>query len=155
MSRHYSSPEEAFEARVKPNPTGCLEWTGAKIKDGYGMIKVGGVSTLAHRFSYERHVSAIPSDRKVLHTCDNPSCVNPDHLFLGTDQDNVDDMFAKGRGRKASGEAHGRTKLTETDVLAIKSDPRKYRDIATAFGIGKSTVGYIKSGKNWPHVRLP
>lgn len=152
MTRHFATPDEAFAARAVRAASGCLEWTGARIKDGYGVIKVTGKSTLAHRFSYERSIGPVPDGMKVLHRCDNPSCVDSDHLFLGSDQDNMDDMFAKGRGRKARGTGHGRTTLTEMDVLAIRADARKLRDIAAAYGIGKSTVGYIKSGKNWAHV---
>jgi hypothetical protein len=148
----YFDPRDALKARTKIADNGCMEWTGSTISDGYGMMKVSGKSMLAHRFSYTQAFGEIPEGQLVLHRCDNPSCVNPDHLFLGTDQDNVSDMFAKGRGRKAKGSGHGRTNLTEDQVRSIRADPRKLRDIAADYGLGKSAVGYIKSRVNWGHI---
>lgn len=148
----YSSPAEALAARTVRRETGCVEWIGCTNHAGYGSMKVNGRTMLAHRASFELNRGPIPEGQWVLHRCDNPPCVNPDHLFLGDVQANVDDMMAKGRGRKAKGVGHGAAKLTEDQVRAIRADPRKLRDIAPDYGIGKSTVGYIKSRKIWGHI---
>ena len=99
---------------------GCWNWTASKNSAGYGQInrtrKLGPM--LAHRFSYELHNGAIPDGLFVLHTCDNPACVNPAHLWLGTDQDNTDDKMAK--GRCPAGEGHYNHRLTDNQVVAIR-----------------------------------
>lgn len=100
------TPEQRFWARVKKTST-CWLWTGAKIPDGYGSIWVEGKPTAAHRISWEIHHGKIPNGMCVLHDCpggDNPACVNPKHLFLGTKQDNAIDREKKGRGVDTSGE---------------------------------------------------
>jgi hypothetical protein len=89
---------EKLRVRYAPIPdTGCWEWYGAFNNYGYGSIRVDGLRVGAHRASYVAHVGPLPSNMQVLHKCDNPSCVNPDHLFLGTQSDNVYDMVHKGR----------------------------------------------------------
>lgn len=96
----WPSAQERWEANVERVKSGCWEWTGGKNRGGYGQLRVDGGrnKTPAHRFSYELHVGPIPEGMKVCHSCDNPGCVNPDHLWVGTQADNVHDMMAKGRG---------------------------------------------------------
>ena len=100
-----SRPLRSFEALFwghMEKTAACWFWTGATVKDGYGTIRVGGRQAIArgaHRVSWELHNGPIPSGQLVLHTCDTPACVNPNHLFLGTHQDNADDKIAKGRDR--------------------------------------------------------
>jgi hypothetical protein len=92
------TPHERMMDRTKECPKSeCIEYAGYVNKDGYGRLRAGGDKILAHRLSYEHNVGEIPEGLLVLHKCDNPSCVNPDHLFLGTDKDNHDDAIAKGR----------------------------------------------------------
>lgn len=83
--------------KSKPTSTGCIEWTGRKDKDGYGLYKVKGKYKAAHRVSYQQSFGEIAPGLLVCHTCDVRNCVNPDHLFLGTNLDNINDMLKKGR----------------------------------------------------------
>lgn len=110
--------EERFWASVQKTDN-CWEWMGSKVKKGYGRFSYQGhKDDYAHRFSWElANGESIPSGSLILHKCDNPSCVRPDHLFLGTYQDNVDDMWAKGRGR--CGENSASHKLTDEQVRQI------------------------------------
>lgn len=117
----------------------------------------GGKGVYAHRAAWEIANGPIPDAPAilVLHKCDNPSCINPDHLFLGDYVDNALDMVAKGRATRApqEGEKNNHAKLTEDQVRAIRSDMRKLSEIATDFGIGQSTASQIRTRKLWPHVR--
>ena len=102
----------------------------------------------------------IPPGMFVCHKCDNRRCVNPDHLFLGLNRDNVDDMVRKGRQcRGASrsafapkGSSHKMARLTEADAASIYADARRYKDIAADYGVALSTVGYIKTKATWKHI---
>jgi hypothetical protein len=89
----------AFLAKVKLAPSGCWEWIGARVASRwpYGQFRAHGTLVLAHRYAYEEFVGAIPAGMVVMHTCDNPPCVNPDHLAVGTQSDNLRDMARKGR----------------------------------------------------------
>jgi len=112
-----------------------------------------GVSTgKAHRFSYQHFKGPIPEGMCVCHTCDNPSCVNPDHLFLGTHTDNMRDKMSKGRGGHLIGSRHQGSKLTEQQVLAIRADKRRQIDIAAAYGIKQPQVSEIKRRVAWTHI---
>lgn len=93
------TPGERFDAKVdKSGPGGCWVWTGKRSREGYGRFSLDGRLVNAHRWSWERAVGPIPNGLLVCHHCDNPPCVNPEHLFVGTIQDNTRDMLAKGRG---------------------------------------------------------
>jgi hypothetical protein len=109
-------------------------------------------SGLAHRFSYAMANGPILNGLFVLHKCDNRKCVNPAHLFLGTCQDNTDDMIAKGRARRARGEDIGNARLTAAKVIAIRDDKRSHIQIAEEFGISRSAVSAIKTKRNWAHI---
>ena len=107
---------------------------------------------LAHRVSWELYRGKIPAGLCVLHRCDNPSCVNPEHLFLGTKKDNALDREHKGRGRLSHGEFSGFNKVTNEQVLEIRNNPETSRKIAPKYGISDRMVRYIKSRSNWKHI---
>ena len=93
-------------ARTKPNEAGCWLWQGARSSKGYGSVRYSGRAIGAHRLSWLLHKGPIPDGLHVLHSCDTPACLNPEHLFLGSNQDNVTDKIAKGRLRVPSGAEH-------------------------------------------------
>lgn len=141
-----------IEARSIPEPnTGCWLWTSYRSGNGYGRVSVGGKMCQAHRVSWEAHKGAIPAGLCVLHRCDTRSCVNPDHLFLGTHNDNMTDMVRKGRSVRpdSAGEAHGRAKLNYASVAAIRADNRLQRVIAAEYGVSRAQISMIRLGKNW------
>lgn len=116
--------EERFHEKYEiVEPGGCWVWMAGTSSTGYGLVHTGSRMERAHRMSWELHNGPIPEGKGyhgtcVLHRCDVPSCVNPNHLFLGSQAENMADMNAK--GRVSRGEAHGHAKLTETDVLDIR-----------------------------------
>lgn len=151
---------ERFWAKVDKRGLGeCWEWRGATTADGYGWLSLGGRNgpAGAHRISWNLHKGSIPDNLWVLHRCDNPRCVNPEHLFLGTTQDNTADMVAKGRHRPPPypiGEQQWSAKLTAEKVRLIRSmaDNYSHRDISSRFSISKTQVARILCGKSWRHV---
>ena len=105
--------------RVTVMSNGCMEFDGYRDKDGYGIVRISNKSQRAHRVSYALSIGPIPEGLLVLHRCDNPPCVNPDHLFVGTDNDNAQDKVTKGRGIIV--EKNGHNKLTPDDVFKDQS----------------------------------
>ena len=130
--------------------TGCWNWSGARTRDGYGRIVSGGKEYYTHRLSYAVHVRTIPEGLHVCHTCDNPRCINPSHLFLGTNADNVADKVRK--GRHGFGGRHWNSRLTETLVDVIRgciAAGVKQRTLSEYFRISEAQVSRIKSGDRW------
>lgn len=145
-------PEERFWKYVNKTET-CWLWTGALFDNGYGAFSVNRKSMKAHRFSWELHYGPIQDGQRSLHKCDVRKCVRPDHLFLGTDQENVADRVLK--GRSARGEQSGPSKLSAQQVVEIKrllSSGIGQREIARRFNVCKSTIGNIRCGHTWGHV---
>lgn len=138
--------------------TNCWVWQRAKTGEGYGSFRVNGVLLLAHRVSYEQSYGVHPGKLDVLHKCDNPSCVNPAHLTLGTARENAVDMVIKGRwsgGIRPSGSNNGNSKLVDKQVLQIRklgASGMQQRTIARKFGLAQSTVGRILRRKMWKHL---
>lgn len=119
---------------------GCWVWTGNKDHNGYGYMKVDGKQKIASRLSYVLHKGDIPEGMNVLHRCDNPICVNPEHLFTGTQKDNLADMDKKGRSNRPHGTKHGGTKATEATVKAIRKSRLPRKVLAQTYGLSLSQV---------------
>ncbi len=148
---------ERFWEQVERINGGCWLWTGKKIRGGYGDFVIAGRHIIAHRWSWMEANGAVPEGLLVLHRCDNPPCVNPMHLFLGTQQDNMDDQLAKGRRPPAKGEQNKHARLTATQVEQIRDLVRqglRNPAVAARFGICPQYVSAIASGKSWGHLPL-
>lgn len=158
-------PAEKFIDRFldKVSITGdgsCWFWM-ASTTFGYGKFKTTRLMQ-AHRASYEFFRGRIPNGLLVLHRCDNPGCVNPAHLFLGTHADNVADKMAKGRQAKGEvlakhrrllrGERNNNAKLTNEQVLSIRSSRASLRDLAAQYDVAESAISRIRNGKRWGHL---
>jgi hypothetical protein len=145
---------ERFMALVEKTAT-CWLWKGGTFDDwGYGIWPKKGWPKRTHRMSWQIHFGPIPNDMKVLHCCDNPPCVRPDHLFLGTDKDNHDDMVSKGRRKEQRGSQHGLSKLTEDrvrELRTLRSQGLSYRALGRIFSIDASTAHAAVNG-GWKHV---
>ena len=159
MPRVVRTAEEVrkfIEANSLVSDTGCWVWQGKFATTGYGQLEWNrpGVRRLtgAHRVSYTTFKGE-PGSLHVCHTCDNRACVNPDHLFLGTNADNRADMVAK--GRQARGVDQKLHKLTEDQVLEVRrlvAGGMTHVDVASIYGVHRSNVGYICQGKTWRHI---
>ena len=157
-----------FFRKIKINhETGCHEWKAARSGGGYGQFNLRGRMVGAHRLAYFLATGTDPAGLNACHSCDNPSCCNPDHLFLGTDADNMLDKTRKGRNNCPRGEAHGsrtqpwswqrgearwNAKLSSADILSIRTDPRNSREIAGQYCVSRSQITAIKRGEKWRHV---
>ncbi len=160
-----SPPHQRFWAQLdKDGPIHpvwgqCWQWTGSYKGKGYGTIRVNNEALLAHRYCWVLHNGAIPDNLLVCHHCDNPGCVNPTHLFLGTVQDNAVDMTDKGRHVYSKGESNPNRTLTEEQVLEIRRRHPGRKDkthgtlaLAREFGVHPSIIRRIAYGKIWTHI---
>ncbi len=149
------SQEDIFFSYVDKTKD-CFEWTGKKSPKGYGKIYFNGTSMRAHRVSYEIHYGSFNKDMNVLHHCDNPSCVNPSHLYLGNNQDNVDDKVR--RNRQPNGEKNGMSKLTKDIVLQCRKMKQQGLSVSEIMQklnlhhLDISTVCYAINGTTWKHI---
>lgn len=148
-----ASISERLAARSKKNAfTGCIEWTGYAI-DGYGSLRIDGRQALAHRVSYIESVGPIAPGLCVCHRCDNRRCINPAHLFLGTNRDNIDDMISKGRQRRPCGEKNPRSKITETQAKEILFSTSPAKTAAKSYGLSPGSIRQIRRGDTWRHLQ--
>lgn len=141
----------------KDGPEECWNWAAAKMPRGYGVFRFPGHNSgLAHRFAYQQFVGPIPEDLCVCHHCDNPSCVNPAHLFLGTQADNIRDMDEKGRRVRGDirGEKNGLAKLRLEDIPAIRAlrGKRTARQIGRIYGVTREAISSVLNGYSWAWV---
>lgn len=145
---------ERFWSKVNrtDNPDECWNWTAATNEKGYGLIAVDRRMIRAHRISYELNSGSDPGDLNVLHSCDNPGCVNPAHLFLGTQLDNMIDKTKKGRGNQPKGEQHGRSLFTAKQVEEIRELHRSgmsLRKIGAKVGAHFNTIRDIVTRRHY------
>ena len=150
--------EDRFFRNIEKTDS-CWTWRGRIVGKGYGMIGLGGKGAkqvLVHRLSYEIHKGLIPDGLVIMHKCDNPRCVNPDHLEAGTQSQNIKDAFARGRKfnlpNGIKGEEHGASKLTEQIVLAVRASTLSVAKLAELHGVNKSTIERIRYRKTWRHI---
>lgn len=148
-----------FWSKVDPTSPflGCWSWAACVNPAGYGILRWQQRAQLAHRVAWSMLCGTIPDGLCVLHRCDNPRCVNPAHLFLGTQAENVHDMDAKGRrvNRPVYGASHHNAKLTDAAVEQIRARRavgQKQAQIAEAFGVAQVTISRIVTGRGWTHV---
>lgn len=146
---------DRFEEKIFYSPDGCWYWIGQVSKSRHPShvrpkIKIGQSPELAYRFSYRHFKSEIPDGLCVLHTCDNPICVNPGHLFLGTKMDNTYDMMAK--GRKPIGERHYKTQLTDQQAIDIISSNESNKSLCDKFNVAYSVVWSLRKRRTFKHL---
>lgn len=159
MTKHNLSFEDRFMLYVQKsdNPNGCWEWTGSKLPNGYGGFEIKHKKYLSHRVSYALFINMIPDGLEVLHKCDNKSCVNPSHLFLGTQKDNMQDMKNKNRQARMKGETNGSHKLIKQEIYKIREmiEQKFYtqKELANMFGVNEKTIRRIKLGKTWSWLK--
>lgn len=134
----------------------CWNWLSYKDKDNYGGFTIRFnekyYTYKCHRISYTLNKGNILEGMCVCHACDNPSCVNPKHLFMGTIQENVTDMVNKNRQAKLKGEKQNGAKLTEKQVLEIRNSNFTYKELANKYGVSRGYIGHIKNRRNWSHI---
>lgn len=134
----------------------CWKWAGCKIPGGYGYFKLGRKMQGAHRASWLINCGSIPGGLFVLHKCDNPPCVNPRHLWLGTAKDNTRDMFDKNRSYDRRGGNNPRAKLMEKQVKEIRelyeTKRYSYQDLANTFKVSKGVISHIFNKRSWNYI---
>lgn len=144
---------EKIERRRKND---CWLWTAGTDECGYGKFRLFRKSYIAHRITYSLTIGKIPKGLCVCHHCDCPPCCNPKHLWIGTHEDNMDDKRRKKRGRCRRGEQHYKARLKEEDVHAIRRALKQgvyIHTLASIYGVGLSTIGCIKYGLSWRHLK--
>jgi hypothetical protein len=147
-----------FEKSIVVQKNGCWLWSGYKNADGYGVMGIGRKVIKAHRVAYMIYKGEIPEGMNVCHTCDVPSCVNPEHLWIGTQKENVLDMCLKKRHVPSSskGESHSQAKLSEEQVKLIRTMYTNLKishaSLSEQFGVSRGQIGHIISRKSWSHI---
>lgn len=155
----YGDPNKKLNARNEPfknrytvdEQTGCWVWIIKNPIQRYGWWKAFG-EIKAHRASWVMHNGPVPDGMQVLHKCDNPRCVNPQHLFIGTQIDNMKDMSLKKRGRVSVGARNTNAKLNEAQVRLVRVSSIPNKQLAELLGVNANTIGCIKRRELWPHL---
>jgi hypothetical protein len=150
---------ERFERKYTPEPnSGCWIWFGSVDRRGYGQMRIGKRARIATHIALELAGRPLALGQWALHRCDNPACVNPDHLFAGTQKDNMRDCIAKGRHSKPPrfvGSANKASKLTEDQVRLIRADFKAGMSLSQfqrKYGLTQTTGSYLRLGRTWKHV---
>ena len=142
-----------FWSKIKETETGCWEWQGSRRPDGYGRIMIGKKRRTTHRIAFLLHHGELPEDKFICHTCDNPPCCNPLHLFKGTPKDNSLDQYAK--GRSTHGTRNGRAILIPEQIIEIRRLRRaglSYSKLASSFGVTKNNIAMIVKNITWTRI---
>lgn len=145
--------KERFENKFEKVQDQCWQWKASTFPNGYGQFQFEGRPHGAHRVSYTLYKEEIPKGFLVCHTCDNVQCVNPDHLFLGTEADNMQDKTKKGRAYTPPGEKNGSSKLSNDDIREIRNSSLNNHDLAKKFGVVADHIQRIKTRKVWKHLK--
>lgn len=142
-----STIKERMEKYSKKNKTtGCIEWQGTRRPNGYGVINIKGKFITVHRVAWELANGPIPEGMCICHHCDNRACVNTEHLFLGTQKDNIQDAMRKGRMK-------GKIKLTPQEVFSIRKSTKSNTELAKKYGVHKCSIQNIKSRRTWGCIK--
>lgn len=149
MARWTKTPKERLLDKIEKRENGCWVWTAATNPQGYGLMVYKKRLISAHRISWMEHVGEIQDGLYVCHRCDNPLCINPDHLFLGSQKENMDDMIRKGRQIHPRGEDFNKSKLTWEAVRHIRSSDMTGYALAKMYGVGKNTIYAILKNRTW------
>lgn len=159
MSGHATDAKDLLRTRSQVSDSGCWNWMSCVQGNGYGRVRFGGKTEYVHRLSYATFVGTVPVGMDVCHRCDNRRCCNPDHLFLGTREDNMKDAKAKGRlsigdkhGEKLCGEKGPGSKLNLRQVKAIRrclAEGQTVSQLASAYGVSKDNIRRINRGDTW------
>lgn len=149
---------QRISAKIAKSPAGCWEWTGTKNRCGYGMVwlSVGLRNEGAHRAMYVLVFGELPEGLIVMHKCDNPACVNPDHLKAGTNAENAKDAAIKGRTFRSIGSKSGKAKLTEglaLQAMRLVAAGSAFKEVAARFGVSHFCLRRVKDGSRWPHLQ--
>ncbi len=150
---------DRFMSKVNTNAAnGCWEWTKGKWSVGYGVMRVHGIGVYAHRLSYMIYKGDIPKGMHVCHSCDNPGCVNPAHLWLGTPSENALDREHKGRRQGPKGSENYMALLNESEVSDIRERSASKENgiqarLAAEYGVARSTISSIVCRRSWKHLR--
>lgn len=164
IRKRRKSISDRFMDKVSKSPDGCWLWTASVGTSGYGRFCLNGKIEKSHRVSYTLFIGNIPyvddADGRgtcIMHKCDNPLCVNPDHLFAGSHKDNMRDKSAKGRvvNNSLLGEKHQNSKLTEIDVVDIRflaGNGIKPPQLSKEFLVSRSTIHSLLDGETWRHI---
>lgn len=145
-------PITRFKLKIKYNKNGCIDWTGSLATRGYGKFYLEGKEIMAHRAAWILFNGDIPEGKHILHDCDRPSCVNPNHLRLGDHLENMRDMTKRNRVNRT-------TRWTKLTVAQVKEIRQKFAngstqpELAKAYGVHRSNIGLIVKRKAWEHVR--
>lgn len=149
---------ERLDVKARQKQNGCIEWTGAVLDNGYGQVRYQGAKLYVHRAAWIAANGPIPEGQQVCHHCDNKICINPEHLFIGTQYDNMQDMIQKGRkvaiGRPGS--KNHKAKLSESDVARIRNLYENAgltrKELCALYGISKTAMQRILTRAGWEHV---